>query len=166
MSETLSVRVIAFGAAAVCLGLAFAFVTGMPGIVTMLFLWALVGAPVLVLTQGWLGIWLLALGGLWAGGLLLGLTGSADGTGFGVTVLVLLGLSALGVAIVPPQVAARHRAAWPFGYLDRRRTALKSKRDRLLMEEEIVYDVIEDYWEDEDDAEQALPLPKRKSGAR
>jgi len=79
---------------------------------------------------------------------------------------VLLGLSALGVAIMPPQVAARHRAAWPFGYLDRRRAALKSKRDRLLMEEEIVYDVIEDYWEDEDDAEQALPLPKRKSGAR
>lgn len=165
--ETWRVRLIAFTAAVACLGLAFGFVTGMPGILMMMFLGALVMAPLLVITRGWLGVWLLALAGLWSMGIgPMLLRGGVTVTEFGLVTLVLMGLSALYVAIIPPHVAAQRRAAWPFGYLNPRQAALKSKRDRLLMEEEIVYDVIEDFWDEEDAADGALPLPKRKSSAR
>ncbi|NLE51216.1 MAG: hypothetical protein GX613_07395 [Chloroflexi bacterium] len=165
--ETWRVRLIAFVAAIACLGLAFAYVTAMPGILMMMFLGAMVIAPLLVFTQGWLGVWLLALGGLWAMGMGPTLMSSGITVGeFGLVTLVLMGLSALYVAIIPPHVAARRRAAWPFGYLNPQRAALKSKRDRLLMEEEIVYDVVEDYWEDDDEDERAFPVAKRKSSMR
>lgn len=171
MGEDTRLRLAALAAGIACLGLAFGFVTGMPGILMMLmFLGAVVMVPLLVITQGWLGLWLLALGGLWAMGLGTLLGGGFSRADFGLSILVLMGLSALFIAIVPPQVAARRRAAWPFGYLNPRKAAEKAKRERLLLEEEIVYDVGRDRWEDpwdEDDAaDEVLPLPRKRKVGR
>lgn len=170
--ETWRVRLIAFGVAVACLGLAFGFVTGMPGILMMLlFLGAAVMAPLLVVTQGWLGVWLLALGGLWAVGLgTMPLRPYTSGADLGLAALVLMGLSALYIAIIPPHIAARRRAAWPFRHLDPHRAALKAKRDRLLYEEEVIYNAGRDRWErgwdadDEDD--EALPLARKRNATR
>lgn len=173
--ETWRVRLIAFGVAVACLGLAFGFVTGLPGILMLLlFAGAFVLAPLLVVTQGWLGIWLLALGGMWAMGLMsIPLRPYTSGAEIGLAALVLMGLSALYIAIIPPHIAARRRAAWPFGHLNPHRAALKAKRDRLLYEEEIIYDAGRGRWErgwdadDADDAEdEALPLARKRNAAR
>lgn len=164
---TWKLRLIALAGAIACLGLAFGFATGMPLVIILSGLLAMIGGPVLLFTQGWLGAWLLALIGLWGGSMLLFLL-NGNGAMWDLMLmwLVLAGLTGLGVAVVPPQVAARHRAAWPFGYLRAQEPAEKAKRARLLLEEEIVYDVVADDWEDEDENEQAFPLAKRKSSAR
>lgn len=167
------VRLIAFGAAIAFLGLAFALATGMPFILLLAGLMVVIGAPLIIFSLGWLGVWLMTLAGLWGGSLLLFFF-SAPRIGsmsdFVLMCLVLAGLTGLGIAVLPPHVAAKHRAAWPFGYLNPHRDAEKAKRERLLLEEEIVYDRIPDRWDDadeeEDDLERILALPKRKSSAR
>lgn len=176
-SGTWKLRLAAFAAALVCLALAFAVFTEMPVIFLLVGLAALIGGPVLIFSQGWLGIWLLALAGLWGGSMLLFFANPDGGIGgigsmreFVLMCLVLAGLTGLGVAVIPPHVAAKHRAAWPFGYLNPHRAAEKAKRERLLLEEEIIYDRIprrwnDDEYDDEDD-EELLPMPKRKSSAR
>lgn len=167
MRDDMGLRLAALGVAVVCLGLAFSLATGMPGVLLMMAL-ASVSAALLV-RQGWLGVWLLMLGGLWTAGFgLLALNGSTDLVSAGFMGLALTGLSALFVAIIPPQVAARRRAAWPFGYLNPRKAAGKAKRERLLYEEEVIYDVPGrggGGW-DEDDAADEAPLPRKRKAAQ
>lgn len=87
----------AFSGALFLFGLAllFHFHIIWPWILVLIFLTAV---PILIVEEGWMGVWVLAQAALWLGGiaLLIKLGGVFPG------VLVLAGLSALLVAIFPP----------------------------------------------------------------
>jgi len=163
--DTGTLRLVALSGAIACLGLAFGLVTWTPWPVVLLVVMWMASVPLLLAGLGWLGVWLVVQGFLWLGGLAFMI---ATGTGFPGDVflggLILAGLSALIVALVPPTVAARHRSAWPFGFTDRHKRAVKAKRDRLLMEEEIIYERVEDAWDDE--ADELFPEARKRGGTR
>jgi hypothetical protein len=167
--QTWKVRLVAFGAAVLCLALAFALVTEMPLIMLLIGLAVTFGVPLILFSLGWLGVWLLTFGGLWGGSMLLFLADPTVGMrDFVLMCLILAGLTGLGIAVVPPHVAAKHRAAWPFGYLKPKQDVEKAKRERLLLEEEITYERVPAQWEDEDEEEieHVMAFPKRKSSVR
>jgi len=129
---------------------------------------AVVMVPLLVNTQAG---WTLAAGVGW-------IVGEGLGTLLGVASRALIsgcrycadGAERAVIAIVPPQVAARRRAAWPFGYLNPRKAAeSQGQPERLLLEKRSSTTWAGTAWEDPwtgRRGDEALPLPRKRKAGR
>jgi hypothetical protein len=113
--EAYKQRMAALSGAIFLFGLAALFLADAIFPAILLLIWV-AAIPVLISEQGWkFGLWILLQMGIWMGGIPLVLTINQFFPG----VLVLAGLSALLVAIVPPDRLDKQHQAWRAEYLAR-----------------------------------------------
>jgi hypothetical protein len=124
--EAYKQRMAALSGAIFLFGLAALFLADAIFPAILLLIWV-AAIPVLVSEEGWkYGLWILVQMGIWLGGISLLLTIGLFFPG----VLVLAGLSALLVAIAPPDRLDKQHQAWRAEHLARR-AAREGKRKRI-----------------------------------
>ncbi len=130
-NKQLTEQVAVFSGALFLFGLYALFATHLifPGI---LFLLWLISVPILLVEEGWMGVWISAQSTLW----LLGLGFLLWAGILFPAVLLLAGFSALIVAVAPPDKVERHKFAWPFSMLVEQPEKQKAKRHLPMPEQD------------------------------